>query len=361
VKCNLEGRNTASSATRASRCATTSTRSTSPASWHAFVAAPRAGEVYNLGGGKANSTSILEAFKIAEKFTGKAQVFTYVEQNRAGDHICYYSDLRKMRAHYPKWDITQSLRKPSARSSRPGRRGRNNAPPAMRILITGICGFVGSTVARALHTAGHEVSGFDNYIRPGSETNTAPLAKLGIKVLTADLRDAAAMAALPAADFVVDAAANPSVLAGVDGKTSSRELVDHNLTGTINVLEYCKAHKAGFILLSTSRVYSIAPLAGLAVAAVDHAFRPSPQSLTPSVPGLSPAGLGENFATRPPPSRSTAPPSSPARRSPSNTARRSACRSSSTAAACSPAPGSSAAPTRASSPTGSTPGCGGAR
>ena len=75
----------------------------------AFVATPRAGEVYNLGGGKANSTSILEAFKITEKFTGKAQVYTYLDQNRAGDHICYYSDLRKMRAHYPSWDITQSL------------------------------------------------------------------------------------------------------------------------------------------------------------------------------------------------------------------------------------------------------------
>lgn len=65
--------------------------------------------MYNLGGGKANSTSILEAFAIAEKFTGKKQVHTYVDQNRAGDHICYYSDLRKMRAHYPSWDITQSL------------------------------------------------------------------------------------------------------------------------------------------------------------------------------------------------------------------------------------------------------------
>jgi len=75
----------------------------------AFVEKPRCGEVYNLGGGKANSTSILEAFKITEKFTGKAQVFTYVDQNRIGDHICYYSDLRKMRAHYPSWDITQSL------------------------------------------------------------------------------------------------------------------------------------------------------------------------------------------------------------------------------------------------------------
>lgn len=75
----------------------------------AFVTSPRAGEVYNLGGGKANSTSILEAFKIAERFTGKPQVYTYLDGNRAGDHICYYSDLRKMRAHYPSWDITQSL------------------------------------------------------------------------------------------------------------------------------------------------------------------------------------------------------------------------------------------------------------
>ena len=75
----------------------------------AFVAAPQAGQVYNLGGGKANSISILEAFALAEKLTGRKQVYTYVDQNRAGDHICYYSDLSKMRDHYPAWDITQSL------------------------------------------------------------------------------------------------------------------------------------------------------------------------------------------------------------------------------------------------------------
>jgi CDP-paratose 2-epimerase len=75
----------------------------------AFVQAPRAGEVYNLGGGKANSTSILEAFKLAEQLTGNPQVYTYLHQNRAGDHICYYSDLSKMRAHFPAWSITQTL------------------------------------------------------------------------------------------------------------------------------------------------------------------------------------------------------------------------------------------------------------
>lgn len=75
----------------------------------AFIDAPRSAEVYNLGGGKANSCSILEAFAITERITGKPQKFTYVEENRIGDHICYYSDLRKMRSHYPIWDITHSL------------------------------------------------------------------------------------------------------------------------------------------------------------------------------------------------------------------------------------------------------------
>ncbi len=170
----------------------------------------------------------------------------------------------------------------------------------MRILISGICGFAGSTVARCLLAAGHEVTGFDNYIRPGSETNREPLEQLGLKVFTADLRDRAAMESLPAADFVLDAAANPSVLAGIDGRTSSRELVDHNLLGTIHLLEYCKTHKAGFILLSTSRVYSIAPLAALPVEAANGAFhlRPHTPHLLP--PGISPAGLDETFATTAP-------------------------------------------------------------
>ena len=75
----------------------------------AFFQAPRAGEVYNLGGGKANSCSILEAFRLVEKISGKPMRHSYQEENRIGDHICYYSDLRKMKAHYPAWDITRSL------------------------------------------------------------------------------------------------------------------------------------------------------------------------------------------------------------------------------------------------------------
>lgn len=74
-----------------------------------FINAPRSGEVYNLGGGKANTCSIWEAFSITASFTGKEQVYEYVDKNREGDHICYYSDLRKMKAHYPNWNITITL------------------------------------------------------------------------------------------------------------------------------------------------------------------------------------------------------------------------------------------------------------
>jgi CDP-paratose 2-epimerase len=75
-----------------------------------FCRAPRCGEVYNLGGGYENSCSILEAFAMVEGLTGKPQKYKYVDENRAGDHICYYSDLTKMKAHFPGWRITRSLR-----------------------------------------------------------------------------------------------------------------------------------------------------------------------------------------------------------------------------------------------------------
>jgi CDP-paratose 2-epimerase len=74
-----------------------------------FAKSPRTGEVYNLGGGKANSCSILEAFDIVAALTGKRQVYTLVDESRVGDHICYYSDLRKVRDHYPAWDVTVGL------------------------------------------------------------------------------------------------------------------------------------------------------------------------------------------------------------------------------------------------------------
>jgi CDP-paratose 2-epimerase len=74
-----------------------------------FCRAPRCGEVYNMGGGRENACSILEAFTMVEELTGKPQRHTYVDENRVGDHKCYYSDLTKIKAHYPAWRITRSL------------------------------------------------------------------------------------------------------------------------------------------------------------------------------------------------------------------------------------------------------------
>ncbi len=169
----------------------------------------------------------------------------------------------------------------------------------MKILIAGACGFVGATLARRWRDArgGIEIVGLDNFSRPGSETNRAALREAGVAVTYADIRQASDFELLPDVDWVIDAAANPSVLAGVDGRTSSRQLVEHNLAGTINMLEYCRRVGAGFILLSTSRVYSIPPLADLRVSVVDGAFRPA---LDAAPAGLSADGVSEQFSTEPP-------------------------------------------------------------
>ena len=74
-----------------------------------FIRAPRQGEVYNIGGGKQNSCSILEAFDICENYSGKSQKYTYSDTNRMGDHICYYSDLTKIKSHYPTFSLRHSL------------------------------------------------------------------------------------------------------------------------------------------------------------------------------------------------------------------------------------------------------------
>jgi len=75
----------------------------------AFIEDPKVSAVYNLGGGKENSCSLLEAFELTEKYTGQAQLYTYSDEARIGDHKCYYSDLTKMRLDYPGWKITKNL------------------------------------------------------------------------------------------------------------------------------------------------------------------------------------------------------------------------------------------------------------
>ena len=75
-----------------------------------FIESPRQGEVYNLGGGRGNSISIMEAFELIASISGQPMQYEYVDQNRQGDHICYISDLKKITAHYPGWTITKDLK-----------------------------------------------------------------------------------------------------------------------------------------------------------------------------------------------------------------------------------------------------------
>ena len=109
IKCNLEGREYSVYGYKGKQVRDNIHAHDVAAFIRAFMEAPRCGEVYNLGGGKENTCSILEAFELAEGITGKPMVSTYVDQNREGDHICYYSDLSKIREHYPSWALTRSL------------------------------------------------------------------------------------------------------------------------------------------------------------------------------------------------------------------------------------------------------------
>jgi CDP-paratose 2-epimerase len=164
----------------------------------------------------------------------------------------------------------------------------------MRILVTGICGFVGSTLARELRNGidGAEVFGVDNLWRPGSETNRAALRTAGIPVHHGDVRNASDFEPLPRADWVIDAAANASVLAGVDGATTPRQLIEHNLNGTVNILEYCRRHSAGFVLLSSSRVYSIPALNAIPLKEQGKTFVIDGATVAP---GVGPEGISEAF------------------------------------------------------------------
>ncbi len=109
VKCNLEGREYKINGFKGKQVRDNIHSEDVAAFMFAFYQKPRVAEVYNIGGGKNNSCSIREAFAMTEVLTGQKMRSTYIDQARSGDHIVYYSDLRKMKSHYPNWDITKSL------------------------------------------------------------------------------------------------------------------------------------------------------------------------------------------------------------------------------------------------------------
>ena len=170
----------------------------------------------------------------------------------------------------------------------------------MKILITGVCGFVGSTLAECLleRMEGIRLAGIDNLTRPGAETNRARIERLGVEFTHGDLRSASDIAGLAACDWVIDAAANPSVLAGLSGAGSSRRLFEHNLAALGNVLEYCREHNAGLLLLISSRVYSIPALAAIPLRVAGQAFAVDPAAPLPH--GLTLGGIGIDFSTAAP-------------------------------------------------------------
>jgi len=170
----------------------------------------------------------------------------------------------------------------------------------VKVLITGACGFVGSALAESLlaQVEGLSILGVDNLMRPGSEINRARLRALGVTFVHADIRCASDLESLPPVDWVIDAAANPSVLAGVGGGGTSRQLLEHNLGSIVHVLEYCKRHHAGLLLLSTSRVYSVRALAALPLRDRGSAYELDDTARVPA--GVSSNGLTTGFSTEAP-------------------------------------------------------------
>ena len=109
VRCNLEGRRYTIYGYKGKQVRDNIHAADVVDAMRLFVAAPRCGEVYNLGGGRENSVSILEAFALVEAVSGRPMLAAYVDEPRRGDHVCYISDLRRLRAHYPQWRLTRSV------------------------------------------------------------------------------------------------------------------------------------------------------------------------------------------------------------------------------------------------------------
>jgi CDP-paratose 2-epimerase len=158
----------------------------------------------------------------------------------------------------------------------------------MRVVIVGGAGFVGSSLAVAYRSEGADVWTLDNLKRRGSELNLDRFKKHGVHFVHGDVRVPSDLASLPATcDLLIDAAAEPSVHAGAD-------LLGINLGGTLNVLELARARAKAFVFLSTSRVYSIAPLRELSLVEGPDRFT---LGETQRAPGVSAAGIAETFPT----------------------------------------------------------------
>jgi CDP-paratose 2-epimerase len=163
----------------------------------------------------------------------------------------------------------------------------------VRVLVTGGAGFVGSRIALDFRDRGAEVVALDNLRRRGSETNLPALADRGVRFAHGDVRAADDLEALEGTfDVVVDAAAEPSVLAGLDG--SPRYVIETNLLGTVNLLELARRRAGALLFLSTSRVYAMEALRALALEEAATRFELAAEQ---PMAGAGPRGIAEGFPT----------------------------------------------------------------
>lgn len=162
----------------------------------------------------------------------------------------------------------------------------------MNILITGGAGFVGSSLAVSLKQKypEYQVFALDNLKRRGSELNIARLTKAGVQFVHGDIRAKEDFDALPPVDAVIEASAEPSVLAGLNGTPDY--LINTNLVGTINCLNYALRHRAAFLFLSTSRVYPIRTIEKLNFVEQETRFALADEQ---PVRGVSARGIAEDF------------------------------------------------------------------
>lgn len=161
----------------------------------------------------------------------------------------------------------------------------------MRVLVTGGAGFVGSHLSKYFQEAGFQVTAFDNLKRRGSERNLTEFKSRGISFVHGDIRQSSDLEDLSGNfDLLVEASAEPSVHAGTEG--SPKYVIDTNLTGTYHCLEFARQRAGGFFFLSTSRVYSIAPLSQIPLSEEATRF-----AVKTSGTGFSEKGIAENFPT----------------------------------------------------------------
>lgn len=164
----------------------------------------------------------------------------------------------------------------------------------MKLLVTGGAGFVGSSLALDLKRRhpGWDVTAFDNLKRRGSELGLSRLAQGGVSFVHGDVRVPSDLEAAGPCDVILECSAEPSVLAGLDG--SPAYVLDTNLIGTIHCLERARQQGAGFLFLSTSRVYPIERLSRLPLRETETRFELAPEAGA-AVPGLSSSGIAEDF------------------------------------------------------------------